>query len=131
MDLETAQTIVLEINSDAKPATLNALLDASKGFNEDGDEVYRPFAVAVFTMAANPPNSNAKQLAKGDLIFFDWRDRLYSLLAQQEALDCNLDIDKCWSVEAIRNNIKNPCECPDGNANDTKPRYPGIAAFIV
>ena len=112
MDKQTAESIVLEINADSQPLTVNALLESSKGLRNAVDH-YRPFIVAAFTLSANPPKSNMSEGGNSAIKFFNWKERIEGLLSQQSALDSGLDdgsIPKGWDVNSVKAQLCDVCD---------------------
>lgn len=110
MDKPTAVSIVLEINPDSQPLTVDALLEASQGVKNSLPH-YRPFIVAAFTLSANPPNSNMAEGGNNAIKFFNWKERITGLLSQQAALDSGIEeIPIDWDVNSAKDNLCDVCD---------------------
>jgi hypothetical protein len=115
MDKQTATSIVTEINPDSQPLTVDALLESSKGLLADAS-VYRPFIVSAFTLSSNPPNSNMMEGGNNAIKFFNWKERIEGLFAQQAALDAALDsIPIGWDVPAVKAQLCDTCDRNGGS----------------
>lgn len=117
MDLPSALAItksLLAITNTDSDIELSALLESSKGQDSLGDYFYRPYIVAASYIPFRYAITN-KGIIEADGVKWlkpeEWMAVARSLLNLQKAADCNLTIDKCWTVGAILDQLNCNDEC--------------------
>jgi len=117
MDLPSALTItksLLSISNTDSDIELSSLLESSKGMDSDGNYQYRPYIVAASYIPFRYAITN-KGIIEADGVKWlkpdEWLSVARSLLNLQKAADCNLEIESCWTVESILDQLNCNNEC--------------------